>query len=84
MSYHATENFISWRRFKVFLPCLAWRFSYIAIFRALGFDEIAHLTGKQTMALFAENEDIVGMLRALGVDYAQGLGVSPSEYLTLA
>ena len=39
-------------------------------------NEIAHLTGKQTIAEFAENEDIITMLRGMGVDYAQGYGVS--------
>jgi EAL domain-containing protein (putative c-di-GMP-specific phosphodiesterase class I) len=39
-------------------------------------NEIGHLTGKQTIAEFAENEEIIQMLRHLGVDYAQGYGVA--------
>jgi diguanylate cyclase (GGDEF)-like protein/PAS domain S-box-containing protein len=39
-------------------------------------NEIGHLTGKKTIAEFAENQDIIDMLRSLGVDYAQGYGVS--------
>lgn len=39
-------------------------------------NEIGHLTGKQTIAEFAENEEIITMLRGMGVDYAQGFGVS--------
>jgi diguanylate cyclase (GGDEF)-like protein/PAS domain S-box-containing protein len=39
-------------------------------------NEIGHLTGKKTIAEFAENEDIITMLRGMGVDYAQGYGVS--------
>ncbi len=39
-------------------------------------NEIGHLTGKQTIAEFAENQEIIQMLRSLGVDYAQGYGVS--------
>src|SRR5208282_801322 len=35
-------------------------------------NEIGHLTGKQTIAEFAENVEIINMLRSLGVDYAQG------------
>ena len=35
-------------------------------------NEIGHLTGKQTIAEFAENVEIIEMLRSLGVDYAQG------------
>lgn len=39
-------------------------------------NEIGHLTGKQTIAEFAENADIIHMLSSLGVDYAQGYGVA--------
>jgi diguanylate cyclase (GGDEF)-like protein/PAS domain S-box-containing protein len=39
-------------------------------------NEIGHLTGKQTIAEFAENEEIITMLRGMGIDYAQGYGVS--------
>ncbi|MEE9570103.1 MAG: EAL domain-containing protein [Gammaproteobacteria bacterium] len=38
-------------------------------------NEIGHLTGKQTIAEFAENAEIITMLRGMGVDYAQGYGV---------
>ena len=38
-------------------------------------NEIGHLTGKQTIAEFAENAEIIEMLRSLGVDYAQGYGI---------
>src|SRR5690606_6343419 len=39
-------------------------------------NEIGHLTGKQTIAEFAENAEIIQMLRNLGVDFAQGHGVA--------
>jgi len=42
-------------------------------------NEIGHLTGKQTIAEFAENEEIINMLRSLGVDYAQGYGISAPQ-----
>jgi len=42
-------------------------------------NEIGHLTGKQTIAEFAENQEIIQMLRGLGVDYAQGYGVSQPQ-----
>ncbi|HMK85363.1 MAG TPA: EAL domain-containing protein [Steroidobacteraceae bacterium] len=42
-------------------------------------NEIGHLTGKQTIAEFAENAEIINMLRSLGVDYAQGYGVSQPQ-----
>ena len=38
-------------------------------------NEIGHLTGKQTIAEFAENEEIITMLRGIGVDFAQGYGI---------
>jgi diguanylate cyclase (GGDEF)-like protein/PAS domain S-box-containing protein len=44
-------------------------------------NEIGHLTGKQTIAEFAENAEIINMLRSLGVDYAQGYGVSTPQRL---
>ena len=39
-------------------------------------NEIGHLTNKKTIAEFAENDEIITMLRGMGVDYAQGYGVS--------
>ena len=42
-------------------------------------NEIGHLTGKRTIAEFAENADIINMLRSLGVDYAQGYGISQPQ-----
>jgi len=44
-------------------------------------NEIGHLTGKRTIAEFAENAEIVELLRSLGVDYAQGYGVAQPERL---
>lgn len=44
-------------------------------------NEIGHLTGKKTIAEYAESEEIVAMLRAIGVDYAQGYGVGRPERL---
>jgi EAL domain-containing protein (putative c-di-GMP-specific phosphodiesterase class I) len=42
-------------------------------------NEICHLTGKQTIAEFAENAEIIQMLTSLGVDYAQGYGVAQPQ-----
>jgi diguanylate cyclase (GGDEF)-like protein/PAS domain S-box-containing protein len=48
-------------------------------------NEIGHLTGKQTIAEFAENVEIINMLRSLGVDYAQGYGIaSPQRIVKIA
>ncbi|HEY8521992.1 MAG TPA: EAL domain-containing protein [Gammaproteobacteria bacterium] len=47
-------------------------------------NEIGHLTGKQTIAEFAENQEIITMLRGMGVDYAQGYGVSEPKRLLQA
>ena len=47
-------------------------------------NEIGHLTGKKTIAEFAENEEIITMLRGMGIDYAQGYGVSEPKRVTRA
>jgi EAL domain-containing protein (putative c-di-GMP-specific phosphodiesterase class I) len=47
-------------------------------------NEIGHLTGKQTIAEFAESTDIINMLRTIGVDYAQGYGVSQPQRILKA
>lgn len=48
-------------------------------------NEIGHLTGKQTIAEFAENAEIIEMLTSLGIDYAQGYGIAqPSRVLKSA
>ena len=46
-------------------------------------NEIGHLTGKQTIAEFAENEEIITMLRGMGVDYAQGYGVAEPKPVSI-
>jgi len=38
-------------------------------------NEIGHLTGKQTIAEWAETDEIVTMLRGIGVDFAQGYAI---------
>ncbi len=47
-------------------------------------NEIGHLTQKKTIAEFAENEEIITMLRGMGIDYAQGYGVSEPKRVTRA
>jgi diguanylate cyclase (GGDEF)-like protein/PAS domain S-box-containing protein len=48
-------------------------------------NEIGHLTGKQTIAEFAENAEIIQMLTSIGIDYAQGYGISqPARVLKAA
>ncbi|MGH8269412.1 MAG: EAL domain-containing protein, partial [Steroidobacteraceae bacterium] len=42
-------------------------------------NEIGHLTGKLTIAEFAENAEIIQMLTSLGVDFAQGYGVAQPQ-----
>jgi len=39
-------------------------------------NRIGHILGKRTIAEFAENDAIIAKLTALGVDFAQGYGVS--------
>ena len=38
-------------------------------------NEIAHLMERTTVAKFVENDEILKILRDLGVDYAQGYGI---------
>ena len=40
---------------------------------------VGRLTGKQTIAEFAENAEIIQMLTILGVDYAQGYGFAQQQ-----
>ena len=47
-------------------------------------NEIGHLTGKKTIAEFAENQEIITMLKGMGIDYAQGYGVSEPKRVTRA
>jgi diguanylate cyclase (GGDEF)-like protein/PAS domain S-box-containing protein len=48
-------------------------------------NEIGHLTGKQTIAEFAENAEIIQMLTSIGVDFAQGYGIGqPTRVLKAA
>src|SRR5579871_4337192 len=47
-------------------------------------NEIGHLTGKQTIAEFAENAEIIQMLKNIGVDYAQGYGIAQPQRLLKA
>jgi EAL domain-containing protein (putative c-di-GMP-specific phosphodiesterase class I) len=47
-------------------------------------NEIGHLTGKLTIAEFAENTEIIDMLRSLGVDYAQGYGIASPQRIQRA
>jgi EAL domain-containing protein (putative c-di-GMP-specific phosphodiesterase class I) len=35
-------------------------------------NEIGHVMGKETIAEFVESDEILGRLREVGVDYAQG------------
>jgi EAL domain-containing protein (putative c-di-GMP-specific phosphodiesterase class I) len=44
-------------------------------------NEIAKLLGKQTIAEFVENDQILTRLRAMGVDYVQGYGVGRPQPL---
>jgi EAL domain-containing protein (putative c-di-GMP-specific phosphodiesterase class I) len=39
-------------------------------------NNVGHVMDIQTIAEFAENDDIISILREIGVDYAQGYGVA--------
>jgi len=38
-------------------------------------NELGHFLGKETIAEYVENDEILGVLKEIGVDYAQGYGV---------
>jgi diguanylate cyclase (GGDEF)-like protein len=44
--------------------------------------EIGHFMGKKVIAEFVENDEILAMLKELGVDYAQGYGIEKPCMLT--
>jgi len=44
-------------------------------------NDIGHIMGKQTIAEYVENDQILGVLKKIGVDFAQGYGVSPPRPL---
>ena len=39
-------------------------------------NEIGHVMGMETIAEFVENDEIKGMLREIGVNFAQGYGIA--------
>ena len=42
-------------------------------------NHVGHVMGLQNIAEFAENDDIINILKEIGVDYAQGYGVCKPE-----
>jgi EAL domain-containing protein (putative c-di-GMP-specific phosphodiesterase class I) len=40
-------------------------------------NEIGHFLGKQTIAEYVGDDKILRLIRAIGVDFAQGFGISP-------
>jgi EAL domain-containing protein (putative c-di-GMP-specific phosphodiesterase class I) len=42
-------------------------------------NEIAHLTGKVTIAEFVENADILMLLKDIGIDFAQGYHIGKPQ-----
>jgi len=49
----------------------------------MSINDIAHSFGKRTVAEFVENREILEMLHACGVDYAQGYYLSPPRAVEL-
>jgi EAL domain-containing protein (putative c-di-GMP-specific phosphodiesterase class I) len=42
-------------------------------------NEIGHVMGMKTIAEFVENDEIKGMLKEIGVDFAQGYGIGKPQ-----
>jgi len=40
-------------------------------------NEIGHFLGKKTIAEYVADDEILRLVREIGVDYAQGFGISP-------
>jgi diguanylate cyclase (GGDEF)-like protein/PAS domain S-box-containing protein len=47
-------------------------------------NEIGHLTGKKVIAEWAENAEIIAMLRGMGIDYAQGYAIAEPKRMLMA
>jgi len=45
------------------------------------FNEIAHFMGKKTIAEYVENQEILELLRDIGVDYAQGFAIGKPLFI---
>lgn len=48
----------------------------ISLAMVASINEVGHVMGKRTIAEFVENEEILNSLKTMGVDYAQGYGIS--------
>lgn len=46
-------------------------------------NEIGHLTNKKTIAEYAANAEIITMLKGMGIDYAQGYGISEPKRILM-
>jgi EAL domain-containing protein (putative c-di-GMP-specific phosphodiesterase class I) len=44
-------------------------------------NDIGHVMGKKTIAEFVENDAVLGKLREIGIDYAQGYGICKPQPL---
>ena len=45
-------------------------------------NEVAHATGKKTVAEFVKNQDILDAIKAIGIDYAQGYHIGKPELIS--
>ena len=59
----------------VFVRKIAENREDLAVVKSI--NEIGHFLGKQTIAEYVGDDKILRLIRALGVDYAQGFGISP-------
>jgi EAL domain-containing protein (putative c-di-GMP-specific phosphodiesterase class I) len=59
----------------VFVRKIAGSREDLAVVKSI--NEIGHFLGKKTIAEYVLDDKILRLVRALGVDYAQGFGISP-------
>jgi diguanylate cyclase (GGDEF)-like protein len=63
----------------VFVRKIAENREDLAVVKSI--NEIGHFLGKQTIAEYVGDDKILRLIRAIGVDYAQGFGISPPLFM---
>ncbi|HLB30933.1 MAG TPA: EAL domain-containing protein, partial [Gammaproteobacteria bacterium] len=63
----------------LFIKDLETDLMHLALVKSI--NEVCHVMGKETIAEFVENAQILDKLRTLGVDYAQGYGIAKPELM---
>ena len=75
--YHVHEELpVDWLKIDgVFVRKIAADREDHAVVKSI--NEIGHFLGKKTIAEYVADDEILRLVREIGVDYAQGFGISP-------